>query len=107
MFILTAEYESGYVDHGHILPLTCPNCRQVTYWKMYEKRAQLTVYFVTVSDSSKGHILCCDSCRFTIALNADQVQRAHWLKQVTAAYFNRQINDDEYKKNLEVVRYLH
>lgn len=103
----TAGYRSHHIDHGHILPLTCPHCNKVSYWKMYEKKAQVTVYFVPVSNTSKGHVLCCDLCGYAIALNAEQVQRAHWIKQVTQAYFNAQITDEEYKMRLGQVNYLH
>lgn len=107
MFFFAAGYNSSHVDHGHILPLTCPNCKQVTYWKMFERKSQVTVYFVPVSNSSHGHLLCCNACGFAIPLNAEQVQRAHWIKQVTIAFFNKQISDEEYKSHLEQIKYLH
>ncbi len=107
MFFFTAGYQFGFVDHGHILPLTCSHCSKVTYWKMYEKKTQVSVYFIPLPPSSKGHVLVCDFCSFSIALTPGQIQRAYWLKQVTQAYFQKKINETQYKENLEQVNYLH
>jgi len=106
MFFIAGS-RSQHIDHGPILPLTCSNCNQVTYWRMYQKKSQVTVYFVPVSNSDQGHILSCASCGFSIQLNPQQVQNAHWLKQVTLAFFNKQITEEEYKMRLEQVKYLH
>jgi len=106
MFFIAGS-SSGEIDHGPILPLTCPRCNQVTYWRMIQSVSRVTVYFIPVSNSDNLHRLMCASCGNCFMMSHDQVQRAHWLKQVTAAFFNKLITDDEYRKNLETVKYLH
>lgn len=106
MFFFTAGHSTNEYDHGPILPLTCPQCRQVTYWRMMEVRSQTTVYFVPVNTNSR-HSLMCHSCGLRTPLNPDQVNRALYLRQVTQAFFDKQISDEEYRSRLSEMRYLH
>ena len=106
MFFVSGS-RSNETDHGPILPLTCPHCTKVTYWRMFHNSKTTTVYFVPVANSGGEHKLVCDNCGYYILLNPNQVQRAHWIKQVTLAFFNKQITDEEYKQRLEQVNYLH
>src|SRR4051812_7040355 len=106
MFFVAGS-SSQEIDHGPILPLTCPRCNQVTYWRMIQNISKVSVYFIPVANSDNRHKLVCTSCGYFTMLSLEQVQRAHWLKQVTAAFFNKQISDEEYRKNLESVKYLH
>lgn len=105
-FFFAAGSSTTRFDHGPILPLTCPRCNVVTYWRMIENRYESTVYFMNVSSSSH-YALVCQSCGNGTMLNQEQAGRAIYIRQYTHAFFEKQITDEEYRERLNEVRYLH
>jgi hypothetical protein len=105
-FLEAAGFYSGDIDYGPILPLTCPRCKKQDYWRLIEKRSEYSLLSVTLSSNSK-YLLVCPACYWMTFLTEEQAHRAKHLRQVTAAFFEKKISDEEYRRELEAMRYLH
>jgi len=104
MFFVSGS-RSSTREHGYVLPLTCPRCKTVGYWRLVQETNSTTVYFVAVNPSDNYHIYC-EKCGYSVQLNPEQAQRAFYLRDSTHAFFNKQISEEEYGRRLKEMRYL-
>ena len=106
MFIVFGWGRRTNKDHGPTLPITCPNCHNQTYWRLWHSRTWFTLFFIPVIPYENDHMLLCDICKRGIRLDSAAADRAKVLNQWTTMYLNRQLSDQEYQARLSEARLL-
>lgn len=93
-------------DHGPTLPITCPNCKNQTYWRYKHFRTWFTLFFIPVIPYQSDHYLLCDICKQGVQLNGEEQERAKILAGQTELYLRQQMSPEEYQARLSEARLL-
>lgn len=106
MFIVFGWGRRTHTDHGPTLPITCPNCKNQTYWRYKHYRTWFTLFFIPVIPYESDHYLLCDICQKGITLNDAEQERAKILAGHTELYLRNQMPLDQYQARLQEARLL-
>jgi hypothetical protein len=90
-------------DHGQVIPLECPNCRNKSFWRYISLKTWFTIFFIPIAPYETKELLLCDVCSRGVELKGGQVEKARSLSKITTSFINKQITNDQYQKELDSI----
>jgi hypothetical protein len=91
-------------DFGETALITCPNCHNKTYYRLYFIKKWLEYFWIKIFAYKKRYYLMCEICSRGIELKGQQVDAAKKLNEATKAFLNNTISTEQYHVALNEVR---
>src|SRR5437763_74632 len=91
-------------DYGPTVLVTCPNCRNKTYYALVYIKTWLEYFFIKIFPYKRRYYLLCPICSRGAELKGQQIEAAKRLNEATSAYLNNSLSVEQYKAVLNEVR---
>ena len=99
--IFGREYRTE--EQGPTVALSCPTCGCESYWKLFENREVMRLFFLPAATPFSSSFLQCGTCPQIRSLTPAQVRDARALNAATKDFLAGKIDADTY--NATVKRY--
>lgn len=91
-------------DYGPTALVTCPNCRNKTYFVLVYVKTWLEYFFIKLFPYRRRYYLMCDICSRGVELKRQQIDAAKKLNEASLAYLNKSLSTEQYGAILNEVR---
>jgi len=91
-------------DYGPTVLVTCPNCRNKTYYNLVYIKTWLEYFFIKIFPYKRRYHLLCPICSRGAELKGQQIEAAKRLNEATSAYLNKSLSIEQYRTVLNEVR---
>jgi hypothetical protein len=91
-------------DYGPTALVTCPNCRNKTYYVLVYIKTWLEYFFIKLFPYKRRYYLLCNVCSRGIELKGQQIDAAKKLNEATLAYLNKSLSTEQYQAIVNEVR---
>ncbi|HKC65769.1 MAG TPA: hypothetical protein VKB86_19155 [Pyrinomonadaceae bacterium] len=88
-------------DYGPTLLLTCPNCRNKSFFILIYVETWLEYFWIKIFAYKKRYHLLCDTCSRGVELEGSEVNAAKRLNKATIDLLNKSISAEQYNAVLD------
>jgi len=103
MFFIWGWGHRKVKEYGPVLKHECTNCRNITFWQLYEISEWFTFFFIPIIPYKRVNTLSCPICNNFIELKGEQFDYYKDIAAMNQLYNTYQISMKEYKVHLEKI----